>query len=165
MSIWSGLRLCQESSQEQSHQPTSRHPKWRPPLLQTPLLRPQSSRQIHLCYAQQKYQTVHNLQVWHCTCHRYSLQCCYWGEWEEILLIIVTVVDIQAIGKHIDETEYKKLRMENKISLVSGLLEAEMVHPILKVWNVYTQAAEQPKCASKFLCEINRLEKASENKR
>jgi len=71
----------------------------------------------------------------------------------------------EAIGKHIDETEYKKLRMENKISLVSGLLEAEMVHPILKVWNVYTQAAEQPKCASKFLCEINRLEKASENKR
>ena len=71
----------------------------------------------------------------------------------------------EAISKHIDETEYKKLRMENKISLVSGLLEAEMVHPILKVWNVYLQAADQPKCASKFLCEINRLEKVSENKR
>ena len=71
----------------------------------------------------------------------------------------------EAISKHIDEAEYKKLRMENKISLVSGLLEAEMVHPILKVWNVYLQAADQPKCASKFLCEINRLEKVSENKR
>ena len=71
----------------------------------------------------------------------------------------------EAISKHIDEAEYKKLRMENKISLVSGLLEAEMVHPILKVWNVYLQAADQPKCASKFLCEINRLEKISENKR
>ena len=71
----------------------------------------------------------------------------------------------EAISKHIDEAEYKKLRMENKISLVSGLLEAEMVHPILKVWNVYLQAADQPKCASKFLCEINKLEKVSENKR
>ena len=71
----------------------------------------------------------------------------------------------EAISKHIDEAEYKKLRMENKISLVSGLLEAEMVHPILKVWNVYLQAADQPKCASKFLCEINRLDKVSENKR
>merc|ERR1712117_857299 len=42
--------------------------------------------------------------------------------------------------------------------------EIEMVQPILKVWNVYTQAAEQPKCAAKFLCEINRRERVAPNK-
>ena len=54
---------------------------------------------------------------------------------------------------------------DKKKEYVAAVMEIEMVQPILKVWNVYTQAAEQHKCAAKFLCEINRRERVAPNKR
>ena len=63
------------------------------------------------------------------------------------------------------ERDYHVLSLENKVRLVSGILDTEVVEPVLKVWHVYTQAAEQPKCAVKFLCEINSKERKSEAKK
>merc|ERR1712241_348450 len=60
---------------------------------------------------------------------------------------------------------YRKLSVEGKVELVSGIIEAEVVQPVLKVWTVYSQAADQPKCATQFLCEINRKERSVENKK
>ena len=71
----------------------------------------------------------------------------------------------QALGKHVSERDYRVLSLENKVSLVSGILNTEVVEPVIKVWHVYTQAAEQPKCAAKFLCEINSKERKSQSKK
>ena len=71
----------------------------------------------------------------------------------------------QALSKHVQEAEYRKLSVEGKVELVSGIIEAEVVQPVLKVWTVYSQAADQPKCATQFLCKINRKERSVENKK
>ena len=63
------------------------------------------------------------------------------------------------------ESDYRALALEDKVRLVSGILDTEVVEPVLKVWHVYTQAAEQPKCAAKFLCEINSQERKSDTKK
>jgi len=72
---------------------------------------------------------------------------------------------VEALSKHVQEAEYRKLSVEGKVELVSGIIEAEVVQPVLKVWTVYSQAADQPKCATQFLCEINRKERSVENKK
>jgi len=71
----------------------------------------------------------------------------------------------EALGKHMTESQYRALDLESKVNLVANILESELVEPVLKVWHVYTQAAELPKCAAKFLCEINSKEKKSEAKK
>ena len=63
------------------------------------------------------------------------------------------------------ESEYRGLALEDKVRLVARVLDTELVEPVIRVWHVYTQAAEQPKCAAKFLCEINRKERKSETKK
>jgi len=71
----------------------------------------------------------------------------------------------EALGKHVRESEYRGLALEDKVRLVARVLDTELVEPVIRVWHVYTQAAEQPKCAAKFLCEINRQERKSETKK
>jgi len=71
----------------------------------------------------------------------------------------------EALGKHIKEPEFSKKSTDMKIEMVSAVMEIEMIQPILKVWQVYSQAADQPECSAKFLCEINRLEKLAPQKR
>merc|ERR1712241_728699 len=56
---------------------------------------------------------------------------------------------VEALSKHVQEAEYRKLSVEGKVELVSGIIEA----------------ADQPKCATQFLCEINRKERSVENKK
>jgi len=71
----------------------------------------------------------------------------------------------EALGKHVTESQYRALDLESKVNLLASILETELVEPVLKVWHVYTQAAELPKCAAKFLCEINSKERKSEAKK
>jgi len=71
----------------------------------------------------------------------------------------------EALSKHLKEPEFSKKSTDMKIEMVSAVMEIEIIQPTLKVWQVYSQAADQPECSAKFLCEINRLEKLAPQKR
>merc|ERR1711971_478055 len=100
----------------------------------------------------------------------------------DLLGILKTVIDSffssspygpiiqQYAGKFLESEQGREL-IEGAKEMMAGLaestsiLETELVEPVLKVWHVYTQAAELPKCAAKFLCEINSKERKSEAKK
>jgi len=60
----------------------------------------------------------------------------------------------QLKGRHFD-----KLSSKDKKTLISQLIDYELVSPIQTVWEVYRQAASQPQCAEQFMCTINQKEK------
>jgi len=67
----------------------------------------------------------------------------------------------QTFEKHLNGKTFNKLSSSNKKSLISSMIDSELVSPVQTVWDVYSQAASQPQCAEQFLCLLNMREKKS----
>ena len=57
--------------------------------------------------------------------------------------------------KYIKDKKLKDLSDSKKQKVLSQILEAEVLVPVQRVWEAYSQAAQREDCAAKFLCEIN----------
>jgi len=67
----------------------------------------------------------------------------------------------QSLENHLNGKTFGKLSTSDKKSLISSMIDSELVSPVQRVWDVYSQAASKPQCAEKFLCLLNMKEKKS----
>jgi len=67
----------------------------------------------------------------------------------------------QSLDKYLNGKTFGKLSSSDKKSLISSMIDSELVSPVQRVWDVYSQAASKPQCAEKFLCLLNMKEKKS----
>jgi len=65
----------------------------------------------------------------------------------------------ESLDRQLKGRNFDKLASKDKKTLISQLIDYELVSPIQTVWEVYRQAASQPQCAEQFMCTINQKEK------
>jgi len=53
---------------------------------------------------------------------------------------------------------FSKLNSKEKQSLISRLIDAELISPIQAVWSVYSKSQSAPQCSSHLLCLVNMRE-------
>ena len=57
--------------------------------------------------------------------------------------------------KHLKEKKLGSLSDKKKKQIVFEMIQSEVLVPVKKVWEVYSQASHNPQCAAKFLCQVN----------
>jgi hypothetical protein len=67
----------------------------------------------------------------------------------------------QTLERQLKGIKFAKLTVSEKKSLISSMIDSEVVSPVQMVWDVYKQAVSQPQCAEQFLCLTNMKEKKS----
>jgi len=67
----------------------------------------------------------------------------------------------QTLEKQLKGRKFEKISSAEKKSLISLMIDSELVSPVQMVWEVYRQAASQPLCAEQFICLLNMKEKKS----
>jgi len=67
----------------------------------------------------------------------------------------------QTLERQLKGKKFAKLSFSEKKSLISSMIDSEVMSPVQMVWDVYKQAASQPQCAEQFLCLTNMKEKKS----
>ena len=57
--------------------------------------------------------------------------------------------------KHLKEKKLGSLSDKKKKQAVFEIIQSEVLVPVKKVWEVYSQASRNTQCAAKFLCQVN----------
>ena len=61
--------------------------------------------------------------------------------------------------KYLKEKKLGSLSDKKKQQVVFEMIQSEVLGPVKKVWEVYSQASANQRCAAKFLCQINEAAK------
>jgi len=67
----------------------------------------------------------------------------------------------ETLEKQLKGKTFSKLSSQEKKSLLSKMIDSELISPVQTVWDVYRQAASQPQCSEQFMCILNQREKKS----
>ena len=57
--------------------------------------------------------------------------------------------------KYLKEKKLGSLSDKKKQQVVFEMIQSEVLVPVKKVWEVYSQSSRNQRCAAKFLCEVN----------
>jgi len=69
----------------------------------------------------------------------------------------------ETFKKQLNGRLFAKLSTEEKKSLLSHMIDSELISPVQTVWAVYIQAVSQPQCSEQFMCILNqRVKKSSQ---
>ena len=55
--------------------------------------------------------------------------------------------------KYLKEKKLNNLSNKKKQQVVTEMIQSEVVGPAQQVWNAYSQASQDKKCAAKLLCQ------------
>merc|ERR1712241_1018645 len=61
----------------------------------------------------------------------------------------------ETMEKYLKEKKLVGLSEKKQRLVVYEIIQSEVLVPVKKVWEVYSQASHNPQCAAKFLCQVN----------
>merc|ERR1719510_1112930 len=61
----------------------------------------------------------------------------------------------ETMQKYLKEKKLGSLSDKKKEQVVFQMIPSELLGPVKKVWEVYSQASRNQRCAAKFLCQVN----------